>query len=188
MSKKLDIQEVEVVIDYSAIDSETERLYKEIEEKINKLEARVKALVRRQEMLDSFIERNYAQLEATDSKNYKLRNQLQISISKQLEIQQLVIDTIIKYENLIQSYRAQQARLQNDKLSNYIKWKKSNESNADEKEFKEILRKFEEATRSVSKLSSDKDSGELKGPTDLVSKNEILNSVLKETFDEGYEI
>jgi len=175
------IKEVEVVVDYNKIDEEVDNIYAEIDEKLAELEKRVKTLRDKEQMLDKFIYTNYSQLEATDSKNYKLRSQLQIAISKQLEIQQIVIDTIIKYEKLIQDYINQKQKLQNDKLSNYLRWKKSIETAADENKFLEVLKKFEEATALVSgqdTVHSNKQSNE----------NELIKTLVKQTFEEGYEI
>ncbi len=175
------IKEVEVVVDYSKIDNEVDKIYQEIDDKIAELETRIKNLRDKEKMLDKFIYTNYSQLEATDSKNYKLRSQLQIAISKQLEIQQIVTDTIIKYEKLIQDYVNQKSKLQNDKLSNYLRWKKSTETAADENKFLEVLKKFEEATALVSSGSSDQESAK-------ATDNALVKSILEQTFKDGYEI
>ena len=178
------IKEVEVVVDYSKIDEKIDNIYLEIDEKIKELETRIKTLRDKEKLLDKFIFTNQAQLEATDSKNYKLRSQLQVAISKQLEIQQLVIDTIIKYEKLVQDYIEQKQKLQNDKLNNYLKWKKATESTADENKFLEVLRKFEEAA-SVIEGSANSEKLESKDPT---AKNELIKTIIEQTFEEGYEI
>ena len=177
------IKEVEVVVDYSKIDTEVDSIYKEINDKIEELESRIKTLREKEKMLDKFIYTNYAQLEAADSKNYKLRSQLQIAISKQLEIQQIVIDTIIKYEKIVQDYSFQKQKLQNDKLSNYLRWKKSTETAADENKFLEILQKFEEATKLVSSGSGDTSS--TKNP---LQDNDFVKSIIEQTAKEGYKI
>jgi len=177
------IEEVKVVVDYSKIDKKIDNIYAEIDEKINELESRIGTLRDKEKLLDKFIYKNQAQLEATDSKNYKLRSQLQVAISKQLEIQQLVIDTIIKYEKLVQDYINQKQKLQNDKLNNYLKWKKSTETAADENRFLEVLKKFEEAVSVIEDNSNDDSENR-----DPAAKNELVKSILEQTFKEGYEI
>jgi len=179
-----EIKEVEIVVDYGKIDEKIDNIYLEIDEKNRELESRIKTLREKEKMLDKFIFTNQAQLEAADSKNYKLRTQLQVAISKQLEIQQLVIDTIIKYEKLVQDYMNQKQKLQNDKLNNYLKWKKSTAVEADENGFLEVLKKFEEA---ASIIESDVDSEKLetKNPA---AKNELIKTVLEQTFEEGYSL
>ena len=109
---------------------------------------------------------------------------MQVAISKQLEIQQLVIDTIIKYEKLVQDYIEQKQKLQNDKLNNYLKWKKATESTADENKFLEVLKKFEEAA-SVIEGGANSEKLESKDPT---AKNELIKTIIDQTFEEGYEI
>jgi len=177
------IKEIEVVVDYSKIDNEVDSIYSGIDSKITELESRIKTLRDKEKMLDKFIYANNAQLEAADSKNFKLRSQLQIAISKQLEIQQLVIDTIIKYEKIIQDYINQKAKTQNDKLSNYIKWKKSTTEAADENKFLDVLKKFEEAASIVSEPEGGK-----KLASNKREENELVKAILEETSKDGYEI
>jgi len=179
------IKEVEVVVDYSKIDNEVDSIYSEIDTKIKELESRIKTLRDKEKMLDKFIYANNAQLEAADSKNFKLRSQLQIAISKQLEIQQLVIDTIIKYEKIIQDYMYQKSKAQNDKLSNYIKWKKSTTEAADENKFLDVLKKFEEASSIISDSGNGKKLAESGIRRD---ENALVKAILEETSKDGYEI
>ena len=175
------VKEIEVLIDYGKIDLEVDKIYKDIDARILDIVSRVDILRDKEKILDKFIFTTHAQLESTDSKNFKLRNQLQISISKQLETQQLVTDTIIKYEKIIQDYVGQKQKVQNDKLSNYIKWKKSTETNADDGKFLEILQKFEKA---VSVVETNPDDTKMQG----AKHNELINSIVKQTYDEGYQL
>ncbi len=175
------IKEVEVVVDYNKIDTEVDKIYSDIEKRISELSSRVNSLREKEKILDKFIFSAHAQLEATDSKNYKLRNQLQITIAKQLETQQLVADTIIKYEKIIQDYVSQKQKLQNDKLSNYLKWKKATESTADDNKFLEVLKKFENAVNVVESGGTSTGSGG-------AAHSELVNSIVKQTYEEGYEL
>lgn len=176
-----EIKEIEVVVDYNNIDQEVDKIYDELNTRVSDLETRIKTLRDKENMLDKFIYAADAQLAATDSKNFKLRNQLQITISKQLETQQLIIDTIIKYEKIIQDYMFQKSKLQNDKLSNYLKWKKSTESTADDAEFLNVLKKFENAVNVVNKPT------ETKAATSK-EENELIKSIVHQTFEDGYEL
>lgn len=178
---KAEVKEVEVIVDYNHIDNEIDEIYKNLDAKVQELESRVEDLREKEKILDKFIFTNHAQLENLDSTNYKLRTQLQVAISKQLETQQLVSDTIIKYEKIIQDYLFQKQRLQNDKLSNYLKWKKTTESSADDNKFLEVLKKFEDAVSVVGSSNGAKSDN-------LAAENEIVKSIVQQTYKEGYEL
>jgi hypothetical protein len=181
MGTDIKINETEVTIDFSSIVLNLDEIYKEIIEKSTDLRNRVKQLRDKEKMLDEFIARNHGALEATQSSNYKLRSQLQNTIMRQLEAQQVVIETVIKYENLIQTYTKQKMELQNNKVSNYTRWKNTNKENASEKEFLEVIQKFENAIKNneLSLPGTENKPG---------TENDFQQSILESTFEDGYKL
>jgi len=176
---QISLNNAEVTFDYSEIEGSLEKILTSIDDKLKDLEGRIENLREKEKILDEFIARTHGALEATSSNNFKLRSQLQNTIMKQLESMQYLIDTIIKYENIVQTYTKQKIDIQNNKVSNYARWKNINKESASEKEFLDVIRKFEEAVKGGSSTLISDDSN---------VATEFEKNILESTFDEGYKL
>ncbi len=177
----MQVKEVEIQFDLSNVLKETEQNYEDVDKRIKKLEKYIENLEDKKDIIDEFIAKAHGQLEATDSKNYKLRSQLQITISKQIELQQMIFDSIIKFEKTIHDYQRHKQEIQNSKINNYAKWKSVNKEDVDQKEFLEVLKKFEEATQLTGAIDA---QGTISHQT-INPLDQIVNSELEES---GYKI
>ena len=190
MSTPIQITEKLVELDLSEVMEQLNASQTLTTNKVEEIQKRIKLLQDKESMMNEFIARTHGSLEGTDHKNFKLRGQLQNAIMRQLEALQYITDTIIKYENLIQSYNKQRMDIQNNKVSNYAKWKALNAGNASDEAFKEVIQKFEAAALQMKTLGVDTKSGELEPSLDPVinTKNDFEREIMTSTFEEGYKI
>jgi hypothetical protein len=119
-----------------------------------------------------------------NSDNTQRNNQLQISISKSLETQQLIIDTTIKYENLIQTYIKFRTDIIDKRVASIAKYKAMEKAIASEDE---IDANFRDTYRQLEKMQSQMNASQT-GETSEV--NSVANNFNAEINDglSGYKL
>jgi chromosome segregation ATPase len=104
--------------------SELSNQKEQIENKIQNLESKLLSLNNKESILNTIISKIYLELENTDPKHFKAIAQLRTTLNKQLETLSIVMDMIVKIEDMIQKYRKMLIDIENQKIGNYIKLQK----------------------------------------------------------------
>jgi len=170
-----------------SVETESEKIYNQISEKIVDLESKLTSLKRKEDILNEFIAKAQDELSQTEARNFKLRGQLQLSIMRQIGLLNELIDAQVKLEKLIQDYRKMQHDIQNSKIVNYAKWKAINQENADEQKLLEVIKKFEEAASGM--LSAEGLGDAIEEQKKIAGRaNALPEQILNATFEEGYDL
>jgi len=98
-----------------------------IEEKIISIERKLIMLNNKESIINDIINKINLELQGTDPKHFKAVGQLRTILNKQLESLSLIMDMIVKLEDMIQKYRKMLIDLENQKINNHIKLNKESE-------------------------------------------------------------
>ncbi len=96
----------------------------EINKKINSLEQKLISLQNKESIINSLILKINTELENTDPKHFKAISQIRTTLNKQFETLSLIMDMIIKVEDMIQKYRKMLIDIENKQIDNFIKLNK----------------------------------------------------------------
>jgi len=100
---------------------EMSRRKREIMEKIEDLNKKLKKHELKEGMLDKIISMTYTELENLKENEFTRRGQKQSILIKQLEALSILHDTLIKYEDMIQKYHKILLEIENNKLNSFLK-------------------------------------------------------------------
>jgi len=96
----------------------------EINKKINSLEQKLISLQNKESIINSLILKINTELENTNPTHFKAISQIRTTLNKQFETLSLIMDMIIKVEDMIQKYRKMIIDIENKQIDNYIKLNK----------------------------------------------------------------
>ena len=144
---------------------------REIKEKIDSLEKKLKKHEIKEGMLDRIIAQTYTELENLGDKEFTKRGQKQTVLIKQLEALSILQDTVMKYEDMIQKYHKIMMDIENNKLNSVIKINnlKKEEEKTDEG-LTDVLQELQQM---------------LKGGTPI-SGNSLMDEIQQELSDGNY--
>jgi len=108
-----------------------------IDEKITSLERKLLSLNNKESMINNIINKINIDLENIDPKKFSAVAQIRTTLNKQFETLGLIIDAIIKFEDMIQKYRKILLDIENQKINNVIKMTK--EVSEDEADVSKLL-------------------------------------------------
>ena len=130
---------------------------KEVSQKIESLETKIKKHALKEGMLDKIISQTYYELENLGEKEFTRRGQKQTVLIKQLEALSLIHDTILKYEDMVQKYHKILIDLENNKLNSFLKVEslKKEETQADDSLSEVLLALQEQLKFGGSGISAD---------------------------------
>ena len=109
----------------------------QIKKKIENLEQKLISLQNKETIINSLINKINAELENTDPKHFKSISQIRTTLNKQFETLSLIVEMIMKIEDMIQKYRKMLIDIENNKINNFIKLQK--ELGGDEDNLLEIF-------------------------------------------------
>ncbi len=95
-----------------------------INDKIRNIESKLIILNNKESIINTIINKLNIELENIDPKHFKAVGQLRTTLNKQLESLSLIIDMIVKLEDMIQKYRKMIIDIENQKINNFIKLQK----------------------------------------------------------------
>ncbi len=95
-----------------------------INDKIRNIESKLIVLNNKESIINTIINKLNIELENIDPKHFKTVGQLRTTLNKQLESLSLIIDMIVKLEDMIQKYRKMIIDIENQKINNFIKLQK----------------------------------------------------------------
>jgi len=94
---------------------------RELKNKIDNLEKKLKKHELKEGMLDMIIGKTYTELQNLKENEFSKRGQKQTVLIKQLEALSILHDTILKYEDMIQKYHKILMDIENNKLNSFLK-------------------------------------------------------------------
>ena len=94
---------------------------RELKNKIDNLEKKLKKHELKEGMLDMIIGKTYTELQNLKENEFSRRGQKQTVLIKQLEALSILHDTILKYEDMIQKYHKILMDIENNKLNSFLK-------------------------------------------------------------------
>ena len=134
-----------------------------IEEKIKSLENKLVILNNKESIINDIINKVNLELQNTNPTHFKAVSQLRTTLNRQLETLSLVMDMIVKLEDMIQKYRKMLIDMENQKINNYIKLQK--ETQEVENDVSKILLQINNQFNEMKKLNPamlEEVNGELK--------------------------
>ena len=108
-----------------------------INKKIEKLEQKLISLQNKESIINNLITKINFELENTDPKHFKAISQIRTTLNKQFETLSLIIEMIMKIEDMVLKYRKMSIDIENNKINNFIKLQK--ELNTDEDNLGEVF-------------------------------------------------
>jgi hypothetical protein len=109
----------------------------EIIKKIENLEQKLISLQNKETIINSLINKINIELENTNPTHFKAISQIRTTLNKQFETLSLIVEMIMKIEDMIQKYRKMLIDIENSKINNFIKLQK--ELGSDENNLIEIF-------------------------------------------------
>jgi len=122
-----------------------------IEEKIKSLENKLVILNNKESIINDIINKVNLELQNTNPTHFKAVAQLRTTLNRQLETLSLVMDMIVKLEDMIQKYRKMLIDMENQKINNYIKLQK--ETQEVENDVSKILLQINNQFNEMKKLN-----------------------------------
>jgi len=122
-----------------------------IEEKIKSLENKLVILNNKESIINDIINKVNLELQNTNPTHFKAVSQLRTTLNRQLETLSLVMDMIVKLEDMIQKYRKMLIDMENQKINNYIKLQK--ETQEVENDVSKILLQINNQFNEMKKLN-----------------------------------
>ena len=162
-----------VDIDCNLFNDEIDVQKQAINEKIKNIEKKLLSLNNKESIINNQILSLNNELENTDPKHFKMVGQLRTSINRQLETLSLIIDMIVKFEDMIQRYRKMLIDIENTKFNNAFKIKKD-------------LLKEEEAESDLSKVLEKINSVIDTNSITEESESKLIQGIKSELKEEGY--
>ena len=136
----------------------------EINKKINALEQKLISLQNKESIINSLILKINTELENTNPTHFKAISQIRTTLNKQFETLSLIMDMIIKVEDMIQKYRKMLIEIENKQIDNYIKLTK------------EVQQEENDLTSLLSVLNQNLNN----------NSNPVVEEALLELKEEGY--
>jgi len=106
---------------------EIQKQKENIENKIRSLESKLIMLNNKETIINNLINKINLELENTNPNHFKAVAQLRTTLNHQLESLSLIMDMIVKIEDMIQKYRKMLIDIENQKINNYVKLSKESE-------------------------------------------------------------
>jgi len=107
--------------------TELQKQKENIENKIKSLESKLIMLNNKETIINNLINKINLELENTNPTHFKAVAQLRTTLNRQLESLSLIMDMIVKIEDMIQKYRKMLIDIENQKMNNYIKLSKESQ-------------------------------------------------------------
>ena len=102
-----------------------------IVKKIENLEQKLISLQNKESIINNLITKINFELENTDPKHFKAISQIRTTLNKQFETLSLIVEMIMKIEDMILKYRKMLIDIENNKINNFIKMQKELHSEED---------------------------------------------------------
>jgi len=122
-----------------------------IEGKIKSLENKLIILNNKESIINDIINKVNFELQNTNPTHFKAVAQLRTTLNRQLETLSIVMDMIVKLEDMIQKYRKMLIDMENQKINNYIKLQK--ETQEVENDVSKILLQINNQFNEMKKLN-----------------------------------
>lgn len=129
INTEIDLNDVnQISFDYTGLTKNLNSITLEIKTKITNADIKLTSLKNKEDILNKMITTTNMQMENTPKENFKLIGIYQKTIIEQLESLNLLQESIIKFEDLIQRYLKMKMDIENNKLNAYSKIKSLNKA------------------------------------------------------------
>jgi hypothetical protein len=152
--EEVDIDNPEnITFDYKGMSNNLNLVLKDIDDRQKSADTKLTALKGKEDILNKIITNTNLLLEKTDPQNFKLIGVYQNQIMTQLESFNLLQESLMKYEDLIQRYIKMKIDIENHKLSSFAKIKTLYKANdTADQGFETLLKNMHTLTQSPSQV------------------------------------